>query len=255
MASLRELQQSFVAALRDPAVACPVFPGANLGVYRNNARVAFREALERKYPVVRRRVGDDYFRQLGQLYRQRYPSRSGDLHFFGRDFAAFLDEHLVGGEYAWLGDLARLEWLRVESAVSPELPALDADALGSHPGETLERLVFGLQPSLRLLSSPYPVFTVWLNNQADNAPPTDQSLSHECGMVHLRHDTVLVRPLAPPFFSYLSALAEGLTLGDAMTRAHLDEAALLQALRLVFSAGVVSSLGVNAAGQKVGTSS
>jgi len=37
MASLRELQQSFVAALRDPAVACPVFPGANLGVYRNNA--------------------------------------------------------------------------------------------------------------------------------------------------------------------------------------------------------------------------
>jgi hypothetical protein len=257
MASLRELQQSFAAALRDPAVACAVFPPANLGVYRNNARVAFREALERKYPVVRRRVGDDYFRQLGLSYRERFPSRSGDLHFYGRDFAAFLDEHHAGGDYAWLGDLARLEWLRVECAIALELPALDVDSLASHSGEALEHLVFGLQPSLRLHASPFPVFTVWLNNQVENAPPTDQSLASEGGMVHLRYDSVQVRPLAPSMFSFLSALAGGRALGDAMTRAALDEAALTESLRFVFSQGLVCSVTVNAAGagQREGTSS
>lgn len=248
MASLRELQQSFADALRDPAATCAVLPTANLDVYRNNGRVAFRESLERKYPVVRRRVGDDYFRQLSQFYRERFPSRSGDLHFYGRDFPVFLDEQHAGGDYAWLGDLARLEWLRVECAVAPELPALDVDALASHAGESLEHLVFGLQPSLRLHASPFPVFTVWLINQAENAPPADQSLASEQGMVHLRHDTVYVRPLDPTVFSFLSALASGQTLGDAMTRASLDEAALTQSLRFLFSHGLVSSLTVNGAG-------
>jgi len=255
MASLRELQQSFAAALRDPTAACAVFPPANLGVYRNNARIAFREALERKYPVLRRRVGDDYFRQLGQFYRERFPSRSGDLHFYGRDFAAFLDEHLAGSDYAWLGDLARLEWLRVECAVLPELPALDVDALAAHAGDALEHLVFGLQPSLRLLASPFPVFSVWRSNQLDNAPPADQSLGEEEGLVHLRHDTVRVEPLTAPLFSFLSALADGHTLGDAMTRADLDEAALMQALHFIFSEGLVSSLTAKRRGQRVGTSS
>ena len=87
MASLRELQRSFAAALRDPAAACAVLPPANLAVYRNNAHSTFRAALELTYPVVRRRVGDDYFRQLCAHYRERFPSRSGDLHWAGRDFA------------------------------------------------------------------------------------------------------------------------------------------------------------------------
>ena len=242
MASLRELQQSFAAALRDPAVACAVFPPANLGVYRNNARVAFRESLERKFPVVRRRVGDDYFRQLSLFYRERFPSRSGDLHFYGRDFPAFLDEQHAGGDYGWLGDLARLEWLRVDCSVASELPALDVDALASHAGESLEHLVFGLQPSLRLHASPFPVFTVWLNNQVDDAPPTDQSLASECGMTHFRYDTVCVRTLDPAVFSFLSALREGRTLGEAMVRGCLDEAALTGSLRFLFAQGLVSSL-------------
>jgi hypothetical protein len=256
MASLRELQQSFAAALRDPTVACAVYPPANLGVYRNNGRVAFREALERKYPVVRRRVGDDYFRQLASLYRDRFPSRCGDLHFYGRDFASFLDEQLAGGDYVWLADLARLEWLRVECAIAPELAALDIGALAPHSGETLEHLVFGLQPSLRLLASPFPVFTVWLNNQVQNAPPTDQSMDSERGMVHSRYGGVHVRPLTPPVFSFLSALADGRSLGEAMTQASLDEAALTQALRFLFSEGLVSSLTpASRQGQREGTSS
>jgi hypothetical protein len=32
MASLRELQRTFAAALRDPAVACAVMPQANLAI-------------------------------------------------------------------------------------------------------------------------------------------------------------------------------------------------------------------------------
>src|SRR6478735_3703300 len=69
MASLRELQSTFAAAMRDPAVACAVVPQANLAIYRNNSAQTFRVALEGTFPVVLKRVGADYFRQLAARYR------------------------------------------------------------------------------------------------------------------------------------------------------------------------------------------
>jgi len=242
VASLRELQDSFAAALRDPAVACAVLPPANLAVYRNNASHMFRKSLEITYPVVRRRVGEDYFQQLSAHYRKRFPSRSGDLHWFGRDFAVFLDEYLDTSEYRWLADLARLEWSVAECSVSSGQPAIGANALASYPAAQLEHLNFHLQPTLKLHSSRFPVFTVWLANQVENAPPVDQSIGQEQGMVLSRHDRPEVGTLAPGLFSFLSALAGGSCLGDAMGTADLDGRSLTDALGFVFREGLVCSL-------------
>lgn len=252
MASLREVQQAFAAALRDPTAACAVLPPANLAIYRNNARAAFLSALELTFPVVRRRVGDDYFRQLAMQYRERSPSRSGDLHWAGQDFPAFLDQQLRDSDYAWLADLARIEWSRAECSVAAPLPALPATALARFAPQDFEHLVFGLQPSLKLHSSSYPVFTVWLANQTATAPPVDQSLGAECGMVLTRSDHTEVRHINERTFSFLSALQAGLPLGDAMTRANLEVEALTGALEFVFSENLVSSLSLSEA--KAGSS-
>lgn len=253
MASLLELQRSFAAALRDPRAECAVSPPENLGIYRNNAESAFRGALTISFPVLRRRVGDDYFRQLAALYRRAHPSRSGDLHWAGRDFAGFLAEHLRDGDYAWLADLARLEWACEETAVAAEIPAAGFEVLAALRAEDLERLRLGLQPSMRLVTSEAPVFSVWFANQVDDAPPVDQSRGAECGMTRLRHQSVEVRALAPDLFSYLSATAKGATLGEAMAAAELDERRLTEALGFVFCEGLVISATLD--GQRVGTSS
>jgi hypothetical protein len=239
VASLRELQRSFAAALRDPDAPCVVRPPANLAIYRNNTAAAFRSALEIGFPVLRRRVGDDYFRQLAHHYQERFPSRSGDLHWVGRDFAEFLQSHLAGGDYAWLADLARLEWARECAAIENVAPAVGPAALSEIASAELEHVVFGLQPSLRLVESPYPVFSVWLANQVENAPPVDQSTGGECGMVRARPDGVEISILAPDLFSYLSALAAGATLGVAMARANLDGPRLTQVLGYLFSEELV----------------
>jgi hypothetical protein len=241
VASLRELQDAFATALRDPAAQCAVLPAANMDVYRNNASFTFRETLARTFPVVRRRVGDDYFHQLAATYRARFPSRSGDLHGFGREFPGFLAEYL-DADYTWLADLARLEWLRAESEVAETAPALGADALGAYAPADLERLAFAFQPSLRLHSSSYPVFTVWQANQIDDAPPVDQSLGSEAGMILSGYDAREVQPLSPRLFSFLSALHDGATLGEAMTVVAFEEHELLDALAFMFRHGLVRAL-------------
>ena len=242
MASLRELQSAFAAALRDPSAPCPVRPAGNLAIYRNNSTHSFRAALESSFPVVRKRVGDDYFRQLCMRYRERYPSRSGDLHWTGRDFPAFLLEHLHGTEYAWLGDLARLEWLHELASITRIESALTAEVLANFGPAQLEHLVFTLQPSMSLLASDFPVFTVWQANQTDNAPPVEQSLPGEYGMVRARIDGPEVRQLVPGLFSYLSALRAGAPLGEAISSAGLDQEGVVSALGFVFTDGLVCAL-------------
>jgi hypothetical protein len=237
--SLRELQGSFAAALRDPSANCAVLPLPNLSIYRNNSFFTHQHALELTFPVLRRRVGDDYFRQLASNYRERFPSRSGDLHWMGREFAAFLAADLKGSEYAWLSDLARLEWARHEAAVGVAHASVGPESLGRFAPEQLEHLVFSLQPSLQLLASDFPIFTVWANNQVENAPPVDQSLSAECGMVRTRIDGSEVRLLEPHLFSYLSALSAGAPLGTAIASAGLDQQGLVNALRFLFTEHLV----------------
>jgi len=242
VASLRELQTSFAAALRDPAATCAVLPPDNLSIYRSNALYAFRSALESSFPVLRRRVGEEYFRQLAFLYRQRFPSRSGDLHWVGQDFSAFLLEQLHGSEYAWLADLARLEWSREQASVAPVQASIGADELGRFSPEQLEHLVFTLQPSLKLHASDFPIFTIWSANQAENAPPVDQSMGGECGLIRSRSDGLEIRPLEPRLFSYLSALAAGAPLGEAVSTSGLDQEALVTSLGFVFSENLVCAV-------------
>ena len=242
MASLRELQASFAAALRDESAACAVLPRENLSIYRNNAAISFRNALALSFPALRRRVGDDYFRQLAMRYRQHHPSRSGDLHWVGKGFAAFLAEDLQGSEYAWLADLARLEWSREQAAVATTRAAISVDALARFGPEQLEHLVFSLQPSLELHASDFPIFTIWAANQVENAPPVDQSMPGECGLVRARIDGVEVRPLSPGVFSYISALAAGAPLGEAVAIAGLDQSALVHALGFVFQEALICAV-------------
>jgi hypothetical protein len=242
MASLRDLQYSFAAALRDRRVTCPVAPLANLDVYRNHEDNQFRTVLGLSFPVVRRRVGDDYFRQLAHHYRLAHPSRSGDLQWLGQKFADFLSAHLADDEYAWLADLAQLEWLRERAAIGRPLPAIHPGALSTIAPEELEHVRFRLQPTLSMYESRFPVFSVWAANQAADAPPADQSLGEEQGMVLGRDDSVLVLPLQRPLFEFLVAIGADRTLGDAMSEARLDEPGLLQALRFVFTEGLACGM-------------
>ena len=113
MPALLELQRQFAAGLRGERVDAGswveddgLLPAARLGVYANNSRAFFEQALALTYPVLRRRVGDDYFDQLASLYRARHPSPSGDLHEVGRAFASFLAGHLAAGERLLQAEIA-----------------------------------------------------------------------------------------------------------------------------------------------------
>ena len=94
--SLQSWQRRFAAQL--DAAETPADPGTQ--VYHHNVRAQFRKALAMSFPVVADLLGESLFNNLAERFRQRNPSRSGDLHPSGGTFPEFLaaDAIVAAGE-------------------------------------------------------------------------------------------------------------------------------------------------------------
>lgn len=242
MTSLRDLQIAFLdgtlrgrpAQIASMIAASELVPQARIALYANNAREGFLQALAATFPVIERLAGSDWFRQTGREYLRSNPSRSGNLHYVGERFAAFLDDLLRATDYAYFADVARLEWAYQEVLVAADHPSFDIAALASVPPEDYGSLVFRVHPAVRLVESRYPVLAIWKANQ----PHTDDlaAVSLDAGearvLVIRREDHVELRELEPCEFALLGAFTCGATLAEAFDAAAATDPAADLALTL-----------------------
>jgi len=250
MASLRELQSRFAAALHgQPAELFEEIPGdgidpaGRLQIYRNNARAMFEGALERTYPVLRQRVGDDYFRQLANSYRERHPSRNGDLHWVGRDFPGFVAANEADTGYAWLADLAALEWACEISLNAAWEPPFGVESLAAIPGESIAGTKLKLQPSLACVSSPFPILDVWQANQPGaSGVAVDLNRGAQHVVVACGPEGLELRAVEINAFEFIRALQEGASLGAAVDTSGLPLDALTGVMGMLFRAGLVTGV-------------
>jgi hypothetical protein len=258
--SLQELQARFSAALlarAHDAEECVEFARsivddtipalARLRVYRNNSRLVQADALGRTYPVVRRRVGEDFFARLAAEYRDAHPSPRGDLHWIGERFAPWLATRLARSGYEWLADLARLEWACEQALVAGEAVPLPLGELGRVPPDALAHLRIGFSPSLRLVSSPWPVWSVWKANQPDAAgEAVDLANGPEHVAVACVDGELVLLSLPDAEFRCVAALASDRPLGAALETSGLPVERLAAALGRLFAERLIVGLRVSA---------
>lgn len=250
MPALPELQRAFAAGLRGQphdvdawADGDAISAAARLRVYRNNSRAVFGQALEVTYPVLRERVGHDYFRQLAHFYRLACPSDAGDLHEAGRRFPGFLRSHLDGDPHGWLAELAALEWAVAEAGVAADSPVAGASALAGLAPECVAGVRLRFVPSLRLVSASVPVLTVWRSGQpgADRAA-VDLGAGAEYVLVHRTADTVQLRGLQDTELGFVDAIARGATLEAAVEESALPLDRLPLLLHALFAEQAVAEV-------------
>jgi hypothetical protein len=251
--SLRELQQRFAAGLLQPAAeaatawirADGIEPSARLAIYRNNLHAGFIKTLGLEFPVIRRLVGEDYFRQLSLAFLGRHPSRSGDLHHVGMAFAGFLGERFAETEYLYLADVARLEWACQECLVAEDSEPLDPQTLRAIPADAYGGLRFTLRPACRLVHSAFPVMRIWEGNQADAADVKIIDLrSGPDYLVVMRSSRVELCRVPGADFHLLTAFSRGHTLDGALEAALASDPQfdLGVALRRCIGLGVLAQV-------------
>jgi uncharacterized protein len=240
---LRELQLQMLDALYDGRAARGAAlidapkpeARARYHIYRNTVRSNFSEALRSTYPVICRLVGEPYFRQIAHAFRLSHPSTSGDLQQCGERFARYLAGLHGADDYAYLADVARLEWLIQEAVLAADHQSLDLNKLASLDTAQYEVLQFTLHPALRLFSSRYPVLKIWQANTNSDIDPEPIALNFGADRVVLIRHACRLRfhRMSAGKYGFLLALEKGaafLAAVDAALRGDpdFDAAATLQ---------------------------
>lgn len=223
-ADLHALQAAFLAAIYGEGEGAighirgaGLAPAARQDIYRHASELIHLGALATSYPAVRALVGEAYFERVAMDYRHAFPSRRGNLQDFGDAFPGFLAGRPETARWPYLGDVARLEWLRQSCALAADAIALDAATIATAVAMAGEDVVLHLHPSLRLISSRYPTGAIWrfAMSGGEGERPAPDGPGERMALWREGADVVIATH-TPASFAFLQALA----IGQPLSRAH-----------------------------------
>ncbi len=273
--SLQSVQQSMQAAIMRPGGMAPpplrsngnsesLFAGApslsaaqGLGIYQSAYQARLCECLENEYPVLRKTVGEDAFRQFATSYLRRFPSTSYTLGRLSERFIDyFRDTRLprsttIEDAPDWADyviDIATLEHTinQVFNGPGAETRRRIGPAdLARIAAVDWPHIRFNCDPSLRLLELRFPVH---LQLQSDRCETVRRGLQPQRTLlaVFRRRYAVRWNELSNLAFGVLQKLLGGEALGSAITAAAVldgaDEQMILDAMRWITSKGLLIEL-------------
>ncbi len=193
-------------------------------VYRNNVATGLADALAKRFPVIERLVGHDFFAAMGRVYLDGNRPKSPVLLEWGDTFPAFLAAFPPLAAYPYMADVAQIEVARGRAYHAADANPIAPDLLivaASDP----ENAEFGLHPSVQILRLPHPAVSIWTANQpgADGHGPT--LAGPEIALI-LRNAgyQVPVMAIGAADAALIEALQDGQSLMDAAGLAAFAEA-------------------------------
>jgi len=250
------VQNDFAEALFDPERAVPEdilachaeAAGKRFAVYRNNVIVSLLDALAARFKVTQQIAGDAFFKAMARMFIAAHPPTSPLMMFYGEAFPDFISTFAPAAEIPYLADIARLEAARTRAYHAADAAPLDPAALQSVTPDDLPYLHFHLHPSLEIVSSAYPVVTIWAMHEGliPLGPITDWH--GEDALVVRPHLDVDIRRLPPGAAAFLQRLSEGKSLAEAAECAAANHQDFDLAIHLagLFSTGLVTALSIAA---------
>ena len=193
-------------------------PAQRLSIYRNNSYEGFRATLAATFPVIEKLVGQGGFRGLALDYLGAHPSRQGNLTEFGRHFPRFLVERYEQSVLDYLAAIAALEWAYQAAMCAADAECLRVESLAHVPSEDWDQLSLRLHPAVRLVSSDYPLLSIWKANR-DARQVMDKGVLEGDGervVLHRTHAHIEFRAVDCGEFALLTAFAEELSLSEAL---------------------------------------
>jgi hypothetical protein len=206
-----------------------------LEIYNRQYWFRVTGAVAEDFPALNAVLGEERFDRLVLAYLRENPSRSFTLRDLGSRLPQWLEAHaeFCGRRHRLALDVAKLEWAYVEAFDGAEAAPLTALDLDGVTGES--RLA--LQPHLQLLDLKYPVDELVLtvhretgpSDMMSNAVPERRHVKRSslpkilrsaiCLAVHRYDNSVYYRRIDRENFLLLSALQQGVSLGEALETA------------------------------------
>jgi hypothetical protein len=247
--SLRQLQAAMAAQIL-PSPDGPADVGAlvawlalpdgvdatdRLHVYSGGYPERIREALAETYPALARLIGPAAFASLAERYAAHVPLTSYNLNDAGAQLGGFLRRDPLANERPWLVDLAGLEWCVAHAFHAREGDPLDPRTL-TWSVEEWAAAVLRFQPSVALVTSPWPLLDLWSANNATAIEAQDEQ-EH----IIIRRVGLIVRceAVSAEEAGVLQRLLDGRSLGDCIDQLDEDPSHVLAWFSRWSSAGML----------------
>lgn len=214
---MSEFHDQFARALKTGnAAALAAFtegsPDTRFKVYRNNVVKGAADTLGDAYPVIKRLVGEKFFQGMARAYWAQHPPTSRTFTLFGEHFADFIEQFAPAAALVYLPDVARMERAWLEAHHSPDARPLKlADVKGLPPND-LAAIAPGLHPSVCLIASDLPAFSIWKTNREDaDVKKVSLEAGGETALIHRPQMDVRYRRLSPAEIVFLERIQAGLS--------------------------------------------
>ena len=200
--------------------------GKRFDVYRNNVVQGLIDAMADSFPVIAKLIGEGNFSGLAAIFIRAHPPKSPLMMFYGIDFPDFLANFEPLQHLGYLPDMARLELALRTSYHATDGTPIAADVLKNMPPDNLMKARLSLAPAVQVMSSDWPIYSIWRFNMIDGAPPPKMQAE---ALIVLRAGFDAEPHLLPiGGAAFLDAIWTGATFGNALEAAKgLDLAAML----------------------------
>ncbi|MEX0327316.1 MAG: putative DNA-binding domain-containing protein [Ruegeria sp.] len=215
--------------------------GRRFSVYRNNVAVSLTEAMHQAFPVITKLLGQKNMDGLAGIFLRQHPPSSPLMMFYGEEFPEFLAGMHQLSHLGYLADVARLELTLRRAYHAADSDPIDPEALAIAP-EDLMQAKLTLAPAVEVLSSDWPIFSIWQFNTQTDAPKPETG----------GQDVLITRPefdpapqlLPPGGASWIDGIKNGLTIGAASeaTMSEMPEFDLGHTLALLLQGGAITSV-------------
>lgn len=216
--ALHDQQFALARHLRDPQAhpAPPGIEGRRLAVYRDLFFNNIEGLLAGNFPVIRKTLGDDAWRNLVRAFYATHRSHTPLFPEIAREFIRYLESRDDDTLPPWLRELAHYEWVELALQIADDaVPAhvADGDLLTGEPV---------LSPFAWALAYQWPVHRIGPDFQP-GVPPTEPTL------LLVRRDAgyqVRFAAISPLAYRLVEVLGEGGRSGADALRQLADEAAV-----------------------------
>jgi hypothetical protein len=251
LASLDPVDRSFAESL--VRAGGRLSPVERLDIYADMYFYRLRDCLKEDFPAVSAVTGDAQFHNLITDYLIAHPPTHFSLRYAGRHLPAFIGKHAVSSRWAFLEQLAALEWAILDAFDAPDASPLALAVLQQTLPEQWPELRFDLTPSLQRLHVDWRIDEVlrWVQNGALLSAPAVAPTWLRVWRQDLR---VFHRPIDAAEATALEALVDGETFATVCGRVGelIGESAgaerVVQLLHTWFADGLITGCRVGSPG-------
>lgn len=193
-----------------------------LSIYQNSSIGNITQAMKLTYPVIEKLVGEDFFRACCKKFISAYWPKSANMDDYGKEFGDFLANFEHAKPLTYLHDVAQLEWLFHLSSLGRDSIITDWASLSVVEADGALDVILLLAPSVKLISSSFPIDKIWQLNQskASANEEIDLTLQKETLLVVFRQGMKTeIMSVNAGEFALLSSFCHQKTLGSAIEKA------------------------------------